>query len=157
MSSGNVSRLWPGMNHVVLILYLSNSFRRRCVPTVPANRPRLMSLVLSSPPYEPSQPANVSGGMDNYGLSISTAYSVYVNSVRDENALLAHCRWIVEKGVLGQWDRVLRRDVYGCGMLMIAAASALIDTLVLSRCRSQPTAICKHSSLGCLTTSKGCG
>jgi hypothetical protein len=60
ISSGNVSRLCPGMNHVVLMSYFANSFKRRCVPIVPAKRPRLMSLVLSSPPYEPSHPATAS-------------------------------------------------------------------------------------------------
>jgi hypothetical protein len=37
-----------------------NIFRSRCVPTVPAKIPRLMSLVLSSPPYDPSQPETAS-------------------------------------------------------------------------------------------------
>ena len=76
MSSGNDSRLCPGMNQVVLILYclqldgvcyellapltFLNIFRSRCVPTVPAKIPRLMSLVLSSPPYDPSQPETAS-------------------------------------------------------------------------------------------------
>lgn len=43
-SSGNVSREWPGMNHVVLILYLSNSFRSLRTPTVPAKRPVINQL-----------------------------------------------------------------------------------------------------------------
>ena len=50
-SSGKVSSEWPGMNHVALMLYFSNSLRRRRVPRVPAKRPREMSLVESSPPY----------------------------------------------------------------------------------------------------------
>lgn len=66
-SSGNVSRECPGMNHVVVMLYFSNSFRSLRIPTVPAKRPDInelesywqssnarspleMSLVESSPP-----------------------------------------------------------------------------------------------------------
>ena len=49
-SSGKVSRLCPGMNQVVLILYLSNILSKRRTPMVPAKRPREMSEVLSSPP-----------------------------------------------------------------------------------------------------------
>jgi hypothetical protein len=60
LSSGNVSREWPGMNQVALILYFSKSLSIRRVPIVPANIPREMSEVESSPPYEPSQPATAS-------------------------------------------------------------------------------------------------
>ncbi len=70
------------MNHVVLMLYLSNSFSSLRTPMVPAKRPGLqlskklllsaigfhrpleMSLVESSPPYEPSQPATASISTD---------------------------------------------------------------------------------------------
>lgn len=67
------------MNHDALMLYFSNSFSRRRVPIVPAQIPMnfgqtrsdindpsdlelplLISLVLSSPPYDPSQPATAS-------------------------------------------------------------------------------------------------
>ena len=41
-SSLNVSRECPGMNHVVLILYLSKSLRRRRTPTVPAKSPAFL-------------------------------------------------------------------------------------------------------------------
>lgn len=40
-SLGKVSKEWPGMNHVVLISYLANSFRSRGTPTLPANRPEM--------------------------------------------------------------------------------------------------------------------
>lgn len=40
-SSLNVSSECPGMNHVVLILYLSKSFSRRRTPTVPAKSPAM--------------------------------------------------------------------------------------------------------------------
>ena len=60
ISSGKVSIEWPGMNHVVLIPHLSNRRRSRGEPTLPANTPREMSQGLSSPPYEPSQPATAS-------------------------------------------------------------------------------------------------
>jgi hypothetical protein len=48
------------MNQVALILYFSKSLSIRRVPIVPANIPREMSEVESSPPYEPSQPATAS-------------------------------------------------------------------------------------------------
>ena len=51
------------MNQVVLIPQRSNSCSRRGEPTSPANMPRLMSHGLSSPPYEPSQPATASTSM----------------------------------------------------------------------------------------------
>lgn len=54
ISFGNVSKECPGINHVVLMPYLSNNLSRRGLPTSPANMPRLMSPGESSPPYEPS-------------------------------------------------------------------------------------------------------
>ena len=41
-SSGNVSREWPGMNQVVLMLWRSNIFNRRRTPIVPAKRPGVL-------------------------------------------------------------------------------------------------------------------
>lgn len=38
-SVGKVSRLWPGINQVVFMLYFSKRRRRRRTPTVPAKRP----------------------------------------------------------------------------------------------------------------------
>lgn len=43
-----------------LDIVLVKSFSIRWTPTVPAKRPRDMSDVESSPPYEPSQPATAS-------------------------------------------------------------------------------------------------
>jgi hypothetical protein len=65
---------------------------------VPAKRPRLISLVLSSPPYEPNQPARVSLST-NLGTKNHTANGIDINTIRDEDALLAH-------GDLRIWIRI---------------------------------------------------
>lgn len=44
-SYAHVSKLWPGMKNVVLMLYLSNSLKRRSTPIVPANKPRDLSSI----------------------------------------------------------------------------------------------------------------
>ena len=58
--SGKVSIECAGMNQVVLMPNRSNRRSRRGEPTSPANMPRDISHGLSSPPYEPSQPATAS-------------------------------------------------------------------------------------------------
>src|SRR5437764_13845528 len=40
ISAGNVSIEWPGINHVVLMPSRPKSFKRRGLPTSPANSPR---------------------------------------------------------------------------------------------------------------------
>jgi hypothetical protein len=69
-------------DHVDLISYFLNSFKRRCVPIVPAKSPLLMSLVLSSPPYEPNQPHTyrVSSGCISTIVVVVT-YRIDVNTI----------------------------------------------------------------------------
>src|SRR5262249_19889422 len=86
VSSGNVSIEWPGMNHVVLRSYLSNSLRRRRDPTSPAKRPREMSSGESAPPYEPSQPATASTSTPMQQKS-----SFAIPPPRDSWGLALHC------------------------------------------------------------------
>ena len=84
------------MNHVVLISYLSNSFRSLRTPTVPAKRPDInqlraigsnarlpleISLVESSPPYEPSHPATASISTEIQHRA-SVAVSVYTRVLK---------------------------------------------------------------------------
>jgi hypothetical protein len=43
-SSGKVSREWPGMNQVALMLYFLKRLRRRTVPMWPAKRPGCLTI-----------------------------------------------------------------------------------------------------------------
>ena len=48
-----VSKLWPGMKNVVLMLYLSKSLKSRSTPIVPANKPRDLSPISFNPNSAP--------------------------------------------------------------------------------------------------------
>src|SRR6266550_2602754 len=89
ISAGNVSIEWPGMNHVVLMPSRPNSFKRRGLPTSPANSPREISSGESSPPYEPSQPATASTSTPNpQRISLAINFSLSASPLRRVRAIL---------------------------------------------------------------------
>src|SRR5690625_2707464 len=63
--SGKVSAEWPGVNQVARMSSRSNSVKSLGTPSSPAKMPRWMSLIESSPPYEPSQPPTASMSTPN--------------------------------------------------------------------------------------------
>lgn len=106
-SSGNVSRLCPGMNHEALMLYFSNSFNKRRVPIVPAQRPvpqRISSenmmrvVLLTSANVACAVFASIWSQPTGYGIDIHTVAGTLVSemfigrmqSLPDQNLLFTH-------------------------------------------------------------------
>lgn len=80
------------MNHVALMLYLSKSLSRRWVPMVPAQRPLLISLVESSPPYDPSQPATACVTIISLlnACHKRNSYHININAIANKHSLFTH-------------------------------------------------------------------
>lgn len=80
------------MNHVALILYLSNSFNSRCVPTVPAHMP---VLCLSDNAFTIMNFCVLTSADITRGIlpAVGTQPSrngVDIHSISDKHSLLAH-------------------------------------------------------------------